>query len=60
MAHLASTSLAQQLGALFDGGSAAGLPDRQLLDRFATHRDEAAFAALVTRDGPGLFSVARY
>jgi hypothetical protein len=60
MAQLASTSPAQQLGALFDGGSAAGLSDRQLLDRFATERDEAAFATLVTRHGPGLFSVARY
>ncbi len=28
------------------------LPDRQLLERFAAHRDEAAFAALLKRHGP--------
>ncbi len=35
MAHVAATSVARQLGSLFEGGSAAGLSDRQLLERFA-------------------------
>ena len=34
MAHAASGLVARQIGSLFDGGSAAGLSDRQLLDRF--------------------------
>ncbi len=34
MSHVASASLARQLGSLFEGGSAAGLSDRQLLERF--------------------------
>ena|GEM_PF-1433678 len=40
---------------LYDAGTAAGLTDGQLLERFATRRDEAselAFAALVERHGP--------
>ena len=52
---MAMTSLARDLGSLFQGGSAAGLSDRQLIERFATRRDEAgeaAFAALVARHGP--------
>ena len=35
MASVAPTSLARQLETLFEGGSAAGLSDRQLLERFA-------------------------
>ena len=61
-AHMATTSLARQLGSLFEGGSAAGLSDRQLLERFATRRDaagEAAFAALVARHGPMVLGVCR-
>src|SRR4051794_6182852 len=62
MAHVASPTLARQLGALFDGGSAAGLSDRQLLERFVARRDaagEAAFAALVSRHGPIVLGVCR-
>src|SRR4051812_18380987 len=63
MSHLAARSLAEQIGALFDGGSAAGLSDRQLLARFpAGAREaagEAAFAALVTRHGPMVQGVCR-
>src|SRR5215471_15050818 len=35
------------------------LPDRVLVERFATERDEAAFAALVRRHGPLVLSVCR-
>src|SRR5579884_3822962 len=35
------------------------LPDHQLLERFATRRDEAAFAALLRRHGPMVLSVCR-
>jgi RNA polymerase sigma factor (sigma-70 family) len=34
-------------------------PDRQLLDDFAARRDEAAFAALVSRHGPMVWRVCR-
>jgi RNA polymerase sigma factor (sigma-70 family) len=62
MANLATGSVARQIGALFEGGSAAGLSDRQLLDRFRSGRDaggEAAFAALVARHGPMVLGVCR-
>ena len=59
---MATTSLARDLESLFQGGSAAGLSDRQLIERFATRRDEAgeaAFAALVARHGPMVLGVCR-
>src|SRR5262245_43114310 len=62
MANLATGSVARQLGALFEGGSMAGLTDRQLLERFHSGRDaggEAAFAALVARHGPMVLGVCR-
>ncbi len=59
----ASTRLVvRQIELLFDGGSAAGLSDRQLLERFTARRDstaEAAFAALVARHGPMVMRVCR-
>jgi hypothetical protein len=33
------------------------LPDHHLLERFAAHRDEAAFAALLKRHGPMVLGV---
>jgi RNA polymerase sigma factor (sigma-70 family) len=39
------------------GGDAAGLRDDELLARFANHRDEAAFAALVERHGRLVFGL---
>ncbi len=62
MANLLATSVVHQLESLFDGGSVAGLSDRQLLDRFVARRDaagEAAFAALVARHGPMVLGVCR-
>ena len=60
MASVASTSVVRQIGSLFEGGSVAGMSDRQLLDRFCGGRDsggEAAFAALVVRHGPMILGV---
>jgi RNA polymerase sigma factor (sigma-70 family) len=62
MTHVATPSLFRHLGSLFDGGSAAGLSDRQLLERFATwggERGEAAFATIVARHGPMVLGVCR-
>jgi RNA polymerase sigma factor (sigma-70 family) len=50
------------LNALFDSGVTSGLTDGQLLERFATHRGEAAelaFAALVERHGPLVLGACR-
>jgi RNA polymerase sigma factor (sigma-70 family) len=62
MTHLATGSVTRQLKALFADGSAAGLSDRQLLERFNARKDEAgeaAFAALVARHGPMVLGVCR-
>src|SRR5262249_49081220 len=58
----ATNAVARQLGALFEGGPAAGLSDRQLLERFVADRGaagEAAFAAMVARHGPMVLGVCR-
>ena len=44
---------------LFSEGSATGLSDAQLLGRFATMRDEEAFAALIARHGKMVLAVCR-
>jgi RNA polymerase sigma factor (sigma-70 family) len=52
----------RHLQALFSVGTAAGLADGELLERFASRRDaaaEAAFAALVERHGPMVLRVCR-
>jgi hypothetical protein len=62
MAHAAAGSIVWQIESLFDGGTVAGLTDRQLLERFTAKRDavgDAAFAALATRYGPLVFHVCR-
>jgi RNA polymerase sigma factor (sigma-70 family) len=48
--HHAGTT--HHLRVLFEAGSVVGLSDRELLDGFASGRDEAAFTALVDRHGP--------
>ena len=50
------------IGRLFRTGTAAGLSDAQLLERFLQRHDEAAeaaFAALVERHGPMVLAVCR-
>src|SRR5271156_5905846 len=62
MAYLASGFVVRQIGSLFEGGSVAGLSDRQLIERFTAQHDavgEAAFAALVSRHGPMVLDVCR-
>ncbi len=63
MAQGASSSVIRQLEALFEGGSAAGLSDHQLLERFnaagGAPAGEAAFAALVARHGPMVLGACR-
>ena len=54
-----SAAVANQLRALFQGGTVGGLTDGQLLDRFVQRSDEAAFAALVERHGPMVLRVCR-
>jgi Sigma-70 region 2 len=52
----------RSLETLFGAGSATGMTDRELLDQFLARRDEgaeAAFAALVARHGPLVWSVCR-
>ena len=42
---------AMQVARVFRDGSLAGMPDRQLLERFIAHRDETAFEAILYRHG---------
>jgi RNA polymerase sigma factor (sigma-70 family) len=63
MARLAAESVARQLESLFEGGSMAGLTDRQLVERYTASGCEAAgqaaFAALLGRHGPMVLGVCR-
>src|ERR1700678_3007590 len=55
-----SVAVLRDIKTLFDTGTASGLTDRQLLDRFVSRRDaagEAAFGALVLRHGPMVLRV---
>ncbi len=55
-----SPAFLRDLQTLFDAGTASGLSDRQLLERFASRRDgsgEAAFEALIQRHGPMVWRV---
>ena len=55
-----SAALLREIQSLFDVGTAAGLSDRQLLERFVGCRDssaEAAFEVLILRHGPMVMRV---
>src|SRR5438270_849558 len=52
MANGQLNGVLRHLRKLLAAERAGGLPDRELLERFVGHRDEAAFAALVQRHGP--------
>jgi RNA polymerase sigma factor (sigma-70 family) len=49
----------RQVQRLFQGGSVSGLTECQLLERFASDRDELAFGALLARHGPMVLGVCR-
>jgi RNA polymerase sigma factor (sigma-70 family) len=57
MAGRPQGAVARQIRRLFAQGSIAGLSEWQLLDRYATRRDEAAFEALVAEYGPMVLGV---
>ncbi len=62
MAAGSSAALSRDIQKLFDDGTAVGLADRQLLDRFGGRDDpaaEAAFEVLVRRHGPMVLRVCR-
>ncbi len=52
MLKLFQSAALRQIERVFVEGTAAGLSDSQLLERFAGDRDQAAFDALVARHGP--------
>jgi RNA polymerase sigma factor (sigma-70 family) len=54
-----SCSFIHQLERLFRHGTAVGLSEGELLERFVAARDEAAFAALMARHGPMVLGVCR-
>ena len=49
----------QQIDRLYREGTLSGLGDGQLLERYLTHGDEAAFEALVSLHGPMVLGVCR-
>ena len=56
-------AVSRPLQVLLERGSAVGMTDGQLLDRFEANRDESAesaFAVLVARHGPMVLGVCRY
>ncbi len=57
MASEAAQLLAKHLRSLSAAARADNLPDRELVERFTTQRDEDAFAALVRRHGPMVLRV---
>jgi RNA polymerase sigma-70 factor (ECF subfamily) len=52
MANARQAAANRHLRMLSEVGTVVGLTDGQVLDRFVTRRDEAAFTALIERHGP--------
>jgi RNA polymerase sigma factor (sigma-70 family) len=59
MASFPVTRAFERIRRLAQAGADADQTDRQLLERFVLHRDEAAFALLVRRHGPMVLGVCR-
>jgi RNA polymerase sigma factor (sigma-70 family) len=59
MASLQIGAALREIQRLFGDGAVTGLTDAELVERFATRRDQAAFEALVERHGPMVLSVCR-
>ena len=59
MVDVPQAVLGGNLRVLLEAGTMTGLSDGELLERFASRRDEAAFAALVERHGPMVHRVCR-
>ena len=59
MADPSLVAALRHIRALTDGPSAANATDGQLLERFASRREEAAFAVLLRRHGPMVLGVCR-
>jgi RNA polymerase sigma factor (sigma-70 family) len=53
------TDVLRHLRRIWEAQEARGQPDGDLLERFLTHNDQAAFSALVHRHGPVVLGVAR-
>lgn len=53
------TAAARDLGTLFHTGVLTNLSDAQLIERYTTRRDDAAFEALVGRHAPLVWNVCR-
>jgi DNA-directed RNA polymerase specialized sigma24 family protein len=54
-----STGVVHRLERLFGHGTVTGLTEGQLIDRFASRRDESAFELLMERHGPMVLGVCR-
>jgi RNA polymerase sigma factor (sigma-70 family) len=59
MAHAQTTPVGRFLHRLTVAHLAAAAPDDELVERFAVHQEQAAFAALVRRHGPLVLGVCR-
>jgi RNA polymerase sigma factor (sigma-70 family) len=59
MAEAASSPILQQIRRVVEDPRLRGLPDRDLLRRFASRQDEAAFRTLLRRHGPMVLDVCR-
>src|SRR5262245_16595115 len=55
---MAKAGLRSLIRRLVSAQARSGFPDRQLLERFVAHKDEAAFAVLVERHGAMVLGVA--